>query len=74
MTLAQETQHFTSEAALAIHLHMTELRKEFERIVRSTKAITRNYNQDTENKRALELIKLKISSCEEGLNLIQEVF
>jgi hypothetical protein len=57
-----------SEPELAIFLHIEQLTKEYSRIV------TSSFNDDAENKQALDLIIVKINQCREVLNWVKELY
>jgi hypothetical protein len=49
-------------------LHIEQLTKEYSRIV------TSSFNDDAENKQALDLIIVKINQCREVLNWVKEIY
>ena len=57
-----------SEPELAIFLHIEQLTKEYNRIA------TSSFNDDAENKKALDLIIVKINQCREVLNWVKELY
>jgi hypothetical protein len=57
-----------SEPELALFLHIEQLTKEYSRIV------TSSFNDDAENKQALDLIIVKINQCREVLNWVKEIY
>jgi hypothetical protein len=57
-----------SEPELAIFLHVEQLTKEYNRIA------TSSFNDDAENKQALDLIIVKINQCREVLNWVKELY
>tara|TARA_R110000796_G_scaffold193090_1_gene309675 strand:+ start:1813 stop:2019 length:207 start_codon:yes stop_codon:yes gene_type:complete len=68
MKYDQLSIEINSEPELAIFLHIEQLTKEYSRIV------TSSFNDDVENKQALDLIIVKINQCRETLNWVKEIY
>ena len=70
----QKPIQLNSEGELAIFLHLQGLKGEYERIVKSSSTYMMTSRSNDENRRALELIEVKINQCTEAMTILNEYF
>lgn len=70
----QKPIQLNSEGELAIFIHLQGLQGEYERIVKSSSTYMMTSHSNDENRRALELIKVKMDQCTEAMTILNECF